>query len=104
MAIKAIVELRARPGRRDDLRRVLESLIATSGPGQHGFLGSTRYGVLDDPDVLVEIADWESAEAREAHMREAAATGAYAPLLELLAAPFRVTVISELPRPDPAPR
>jgi hypothetical protein len=30
-------------------------------------------------------------------MRKAAATGAYAPLLELLAAPFRVTVISQLP-------
>jgi hypothetical protein len=30
-------------------------------------------------------------------MREAAATGAYAPLLELLAVPFRVTVISQLP-------
>ena len=64
MAIKAIVELQAKPGRRDELKRVLESLIATSGPGQDGFLGSTRYGVLDDPDVLVEIADWESAEAR----------------------------------------
>jgi hypothetical protein len=53
--------------------------------------------VLDDPDVLVEIADWESAEAREAHMKEASATGAYAPLLELLGAPFRATVISQLP-------
>ena len=30
-------------------------------------------------------------------MKEAAATGAYAPLLELLAAPFRATVISQLP-------
>ena len=97
MAIKAIVELRARPGRRDDLRRVLESLIATSEPGQDGFLGSTRYGVLDDPDVLVEIADWESAAARDAHLREAAAAGAYAPLLELLAVPFRATVIGQLP-------
>jgi quinol monooxygenase YgiN len=97
MAIKVIVELQAKPGRRDELKRVLESLTATSGPGQDGFLGSTRYGVLDDLDVLVEIADWESAEAREAHVKEAAATGAYAPLLELLAAPFRVTVISQLP-------
>ena len=60
-------------------------------------MGSTRYGVVDDPDVLVEIADWESAEAREAHTNQAAATGAYTPLLELLAAPFRVTVISQLP-------
>jgi quinol monooxygenase YgiN len=97
MAIKVIVELQAKPGRRDELKRVLESLIATQGPGQDGFLGSTRYGVLDDPDVLVEIADWESAEARDPHMKEAAATDAYAPLLELLAAPFRATVISQLP-------
>ena len=97
MAIKVIVELQAKPGLRDELKDVLESLIAAQGPGQDGFLGSTRYGVLDDPDVLVEIADWESAEARETHMRKAAATGAYAPLLELLAAPFRVTVISQLP-------
>ena len=97
MAIKVIVELQAKPGLRDELKGVLESLIAAQGPGQDGFLGSTRYGVFDDPDVLVEIADWDSAEAREAHMREAAATGAYAPLLELLAVPFRVTVVSQLP-------
>ena len=96
MAITVIVELHAKPGRRDELRGVLESLIATQGPGQDGFLGSTRYGVVDDPDVLVEIADWESAAARDAHMREAAAAGAYAPLLELLAVPFRATVISQL--------
>ena len=30
-------------------------------------------------------------------MNQAAATGAYAPLRELLAAPFRGTVISQLP-------
>jgi hypothetical protein len=46
MAIKVIVELQAKPGRRDELKHVLESLIATQGPGQDGFLGSTRYGVL----------------------------------------------------------
>ncbi len=97
MAIKVIVELQAKPGRRDELQRVLARIIATEGPSQHGFLGSTRYEVLDDPDVLVEIADWESAEARHAHMQEATATGAYAPLLELLAAPFRATVIRPLP-------
>jgi len=97
VAIKVIVELQAKPGRRDKLQRLLESLIATQGPGRHGFLGSTRYEVLDDPDALVEIADWESAGAREAHMREAAATGAYGPLLDLLAAPFRARVISQLP-------
>lgn len=97
MAIKVIVELKAGPGRRDELKSLLESLVATQGPGQRGFLGSTRYEVLDDPDTLVEIADWESAEARMAHLEEAAATGAYAPLADLLAAPFRVTVLVQLP-------
>ena len=47
--------------------------------------------------MLIEIAEWESAEAREAHMEESAATGAYAPLIELLAVPFRATVIKQLP-------
>ena len=97
MAIKVIVELQAKPGRRDELSSLLEHMIATEGPSQHGFLGSARYEVLEDRDVLVEIADWESAEARDVHMQEAAATGAYAPLLELLAAPVRATVISRLP-------
>jgi quinol monooxygenase YgiN len=97
VAIKVIVELQAKPGRRGELQSLLESLVADHGPSQRGFLGSTRYEVLDDPDLLVEIADWESAEARAAHMEESAASGAYAPLLELLAAPFRATVIRQLP-------
>jgi quinol monooxygenase YgiN len=97
MAIKVIVELKTKPGRRDDLKRLLESLISTQGQSQQGFLGSTRYEVLEDSDALVEIADWESVEARETHMKEAAVTGTYAPLVELLAAPFRATVIKALP-------
>jgi quinol monooxygenase YgiN len=96
MTIKVIVELKANPGRRDELRTVLESMLAAQGPGLPGFLGSSRYEKLDDPDVLVEIADWESAEAREEHMKEAAASGTYTPLLELLAEPFRVAVLSLL--------
>jgi quinol monooxygenase YgiN len=71
--------------------------VAEQGPEAPGFLGSTRYEVLDNPDILVEIADWESAEMRLAHMQAAMASGAYAPLEKLLAAPFRATVISELP-------
>jgi quinol monooxygenase YgiN len=96
MPIKVIVELHAKPGMREELKRLLENLIATQGPSLRGFLGSTRYEVLDNPDVLVEIAEWDSAEARREHMQEAAATGAYAPLLEMLAAPFKVTVVRPL--------
>ena len=96
MAIKVVVELQAKPGRRGELISLLEGIIAKEGPSQQGFLGSTRYEMLENPDVLVEIADWESAEARDVHMQQAAATGAYAPLFDLLAAPARATVISLL--------
>jgi quinol monooxygenase YgiN len=96
MAIKVIVELQAQPGRRDELRGLLERMIASEGQSEGGFLGSTRYEVLESPDVLIEIADWASTEARDAHMQKAAASGVYAPLLELLAAPFKATVISQL--------
>ena len=97
MPIKVIVELQAKPGKRAELKSLLESIVAQQGASQSGFLGSTRYAVLDNPDMLVEVADWESAEARVAHMQEAAATGVYAPLSEMLAAPFRATVIRQLP-------
>ena len=97
MSIKVIVELQAKPGKRAELKSLIESIVLKHGPGQRGFLNSTRYEVLDNPDILVEIADWESAEARVAHMQEAMASGVYAPLAELLAAPFSATVIQPLP-------
>jgi quinol monooxygenase YgiN len=97
MAIKVIVELQAKPDQRAVLKSLLERVAATLGQGEPGFLGSTRYEVLDNPDILVEIADWASAEVRAAAMQQAMASGAYGPLRELLAAPFRATVISQLP-------
>lgn len=97
MTIKVIVELHAKPGKRAELKNLMERIVTEHGSSQRGFLGSTRYEVLDNPDILVEIADWESAEARLEHMQEAVASGIYAPLAELLAAPFRAVVIQQLP-------
>jgi hypothetical protein len=97
MAVKVIVELHAKPGRRGELQSLLESVAAKNGPGATGYLGSTRYEVVADPDSLVEIADWESAEAQAAAMKAVMATDAYEPLADLLAAPFRATIISLLP-------
>jgi quinol monooxygenase YgiN len=93
---KVIVELEAKLGKRAELKSLLESVVAKYGPSQPGFLGSMRYEVLDNPNILVEIADWASAEVRAASMQEAMATGAYAPLEEVLTAPFRATVIRQL--------
>lgn len=95
-AIKVIVELQAKPGMRTALMGLLESVLAEHGPDQRGFLGSTCYEVLDNPNIVVEIADWESAEARAVAMQQVMASGAYAPLSELLAAPVRATVIRQL--------
>jgi len=97
MPIKVIVELQAKPGGRTELKSLMEGIVAEQGPSQSGFLGSTRYEVLDNPDLLIEIADWESADARMAHMQESAATGVYKPVTDLLAAPIQAMVIRQLP-------
>ncbi len=95
MAIKVIVELKAKPGRRDELRSLIEQLATRERPS--GYHGSTYYESVDDPDLLIDIADWESPEARAAHLAKAMAVGAYGPVLEPLAGPFRATVIRRLP-------
>jgi quinol monooxygenase YgiN len=94
--IKVIVELEARPGKRAELKSLLESVVAKYGSSQPGLLDSTRYEVLDNPNILVEIAEWTSADVRATAMQQAVADGAYAPLADLLAAPFRATVIRQL--------
>ena len=95
--IKVIVELHAKPGRRAELKHLLASVVAKYASVQPGFLGSLQYEVIDNPDILVEIADWASTEVRATAMQQAMNDGAYAPLEELLAAPFRATVITQLP-------
>jgi quinol monooxygenase YgiN len=95
MAVKVIVELKARSGRRDELRGLIEQLASRDRPS--GYHGSTFYESLDDPDLLIDIADWESPEARTAHLEKAMAAATYGPALELLAGPFRATVIRALP-------
>lgn len=95
MPIKVIVELKAAPGRREELKAVLQTLLADLGPAlkEKGSLGGGFYEVLDDPDALVEIADWETAAARDAVMSDPATAEAMAPVLALLADPFKATVV-----------
>ena len=55
MAIKVIVELQVKPGKRTELKNLLESVATTLGQAKPGFLGSTRYEVLDNPDIVVRL-------------------------------------------------
>ncbi|HRD59748.1 MAG TPA: antibiotic biosynthesis monooxygenase [Nocardioides sp.] len=95
MAVKVIVELKAEPGRRDELKGVMRTLLAGLGPAlkERGCLDSSYYEVVDDPDTLVEIADWETTDARDAVMSDPATAEAMAPVLAILAEPFKATVV-----------
>ena len=66
MPIKVVVEFQAQPGARAELKSLLANISATYGSKAPGFLGSMQYEMLDSPDGLVEIAEWESAEAQAA--------------------------------------
>jgi quinol monooxygenase YgiN len=90
VAIKAIVEFQTKPGRRDELLRLSHEFMATM-ERPPGFLGDTLYEVLGDPNGLIEIAEWESPEARDAYLARARQSGALAPFMDLLGAPFKAT-------------
>jgi quinol monooxygenase YgiN len=94
MPIKVIVEFQAKPGARAELKELLAAISATHGSQVPGSLGSTVYDVLDSPDGMVEIAEWDSAEAQAAAVQQAMAAGVYSPVVELVAAPFRATRIA----------
>ena len=96
MPIKVVVEFQAKPGERAKLKSLLESISKTHGPNAPGFLGSTVYEQLDNPDGLVEIAEWESAEAQAAAVEQATATGVYAPVVALVSDALRATRIGRL--------
>jgi quinol monooxygenase YgiN len=95
MAVKVIVEMTAAPGRRDELKSMVQALLADLGPAlkEKGSLGSSFYEVVGAPDSLVEIADWETAGARDAVMSDPATAEAMAPVIALLAGPFKATVV-----------
>jgi hypothetical protein len=100
VTIKVIVEFQARPGARAELAGILEGISSTHGPSIPGFLGSIVHEVLDNPDALVEIAEWDSAEVQAAAVEQAMSSGLYAPVIELVAAPFKVTRIARLNDPE----
>ena len=95
MAIKTIIELQAKAGKRDELVRAMDRVIVTMRDVP-GFLGITRYEVLEDPDRLVEIAEWESPEARQAWIDRSMESGDLGPLMEILGAPFKATNVREI--------
>lgn len=74
MTIKAIVEMHARRGRRAELLAALENLHEHRKDAP-GFVGYELYEMMDDPDKLIEIVEWETREARQSWLEQNTATG-----------------------------
>lgn len=95
MAIKTIIELQAKQEKRDELVRIMDRVILTMRDVP-GFLAIARYEVLEDPDRLVEIAEWESPEARQTWLDRIVESGDLGPLMEVLGAPFKATNVRKI--------
>lgn len=74
MTIKAIVEMHARRGKRDEMLKSLGDLHEHR-KNAPGFVGYELYEMMDDPDKLIEIVAWETREARQAWLEQATASG-----------------------------
>ena len=96
MAIKTIIELQAKPGQRDQLLSIMNE-VTTTIQAVPGFLGFEFYEVLENPDGLVEIAEWESPEARQTWIQQSMDSGLLNLLMLSLEAPFKATNIRPIP-------
>jgi heme-degrading monooxygenase HmoA len=95
MAIKTIIELQAKPGERDQLVKAMDNVL-TSMKEAKGFIGITRYEVIDNPDSLIEIAEWETAEARQKWLEQSMVTGSLSSLMGRLGVPFKAITVREI--------
>lgn len=95
MAIKAIVELHAKKGKREELIRALNEIqvVRKDAPG---FLGVERYEMIDDPEKLVEVVEWESREARQAWLEHSTELGLLNRLVSTLRQQFKAITVREM--------
>lgn len=95
MTIKAIVELHARRGKRDQLIKALEDFheARKSAPG---FLGFERYEVIDEPEKIIEIVEWETREARQTWLEKSTELGLLNRLTGMLRQQFKAVTVREM--------
>lgn len=95
MTIKAIVEMHARRGKRDEMMKALETLHEHRKDAP-GFVGYELYEMIDDPDKWIEIVEWETREARQAWLEQATASGVLSRLVETLRKSFYAVTVRRL--------
>jgi heme-degrading monooxygenase HmoA len=92
MAIKSIVEMKAKPGRRDELLRRLQQMSAVDVPG---FIAAEHYCNVEDEDTVIGLYDWESNEERLA-WSQSRDPGTRDKLQEVLATPMRIVLAEHI--------
>jgi quinol monooxygenase YgiN len=95
MSIKAIIEMHARRGKRAELLKALEDLHEHRKDAP-GFVGYELYEMMDDPDKLIEIVEWETREARQAWLEQATASGVLSRLVETLRKSFDAVTVRRM--------
>lgn len=95
MAIKAIVEMHARRGKRDEMLKALENLHEHRKDAP-GFMGYELYEMMDDPDKLIEIVEWETREARQAWLERNTASGVLSRLVGTLRRSYNAVTVRRL--------
>lgn len=95
MAIKTIIELLAKPGQRPELIRAMDDVLVGMKAAK-GYLGMTRFEVINNPDSLIEIAEWESPEARQTWLEHSMESGTLNRLMGTLGVPFKAITVREI--------
>lgn len=92
MAIKSIVEMKAKPGRRDELWSVLQQMSAVDAPG---FIAAAHYRNVEDEDAVIGIYDWKSNEERVV-WSQSLDPGTREQLMGVLATPMRILLADDM--------
>ncbi|PVG81890.1 hypothetical protein DDE18_14345 [Nocardioides gansuensis] len=92
MAIKSIVEMKAKPGRRDELLGTLQQMSPGDVPG---FIAAEHCRSIEDEDTVIGIYDWKSNEGRVA-WSQSLHPGPRDQLTDLLAAPMRIVLAEHI--------
>lgn len=95
MTIKAIVELHARSGMRDELIKALDELQEKRREAP-GFIGFSRYEVIDDPEKVIEVVEWETREARQAWLEKSTAIGLLSRVVSAVRDSFNAVTVRKL--------
>ena len=89
---EAIVEMKAKPGRRNELLSTLQQMSAADAPG---YIAAEHYRNLEDDDTVIGIYDWNSNEERLA-WSQSLDPGTRERLMDVLATPMRVLLADHI--------